>query len=54
MRNTTMSAIGPKIGTKFSMNATAPHSTGLETPHNHMMGLVATPTSALMQDPVNR
>ena len=49
-----MPTMAPRIGTKFSTNATAPHSTGLATPHSHMTQPVATPTSALMQVTVSR
>ena len=54
IRKTTIPTIGPRIGTKFTTKATAPHSTGLATPHSHIMQPVAKPTSALMQVTVSR
>ena len=49
-----MPTIGPRIGTKFNAKATAPHSTGLATPHSHISQPVARPTTALMQVTVSR
>ena len=49
IRNSTRPTIGPRIGTKFSTKAMTPQSSGLATPHAHMMPSVSRPTMTVDQ-----